>query len=220
VLPSKTTTPSGTPSSATPPETRLAGAVSPQRAIAGLTIALDDLRPARTRTGATVNDLFLAAVTAGLRSYLPGWTGEQLPDSLLALVPRDVRKEEEAGVIGNRGWSMHVPLPIGLADRDDRIAAIRAATEAGKQLDRTAGAGSFRFDIALTNVRLGGPHAVGRAKVVGYSGAVPLQGENRLVGTALSYLGDLNVTFTADGAAFPDVERLAELTAAGFKELS
>src|SRR3712207_7871683 len=52
--------------------------------------------------------------------------------------------------------SMLVLLPIGVDDADTRLALIRAATSAGKAADRTSGPAGWRFDIALTNVRLGG----------------------------------------------------------------
>jgi diacylglycerol O-acyltransferase len=196
---------------AVPVPSVLAGPVSASRSLGVTRVPLSHLAAERARTAATVNDLFLDAATTALRSYLP-----DPPQEVLALVPRDVRSDEQASRAGNRSWSMHVVLPLGTADRDARLAQIRAATHAGKRLQTTAGSLGWGFDVALTNVRLRGPHAVAGVPVSGYRVAVPLQGQNRLVGTATSYGGDLTVTWTADGERFPDVDRLAALTADAF----
>jgi diacylglycerol O-acyltransferase len=185
----------------------MTGPVSPARAVADTTVALAAVKDVRRRTGATVNDLFLAAVADALRGYL-----DPLPDVVLALVPRNIRTESESGAIGNRAWSMLVPLPTGNDDPDERMAAIREATEAGKAMDSTSGTQGWRFDIALTNVPLGGPFAVLGRPVTHIRASVPLQGQNRLVGVLLSYDDMLTVSYTADGSVYPDVERLAELT--------
>jgi hypothetical protein len=187
--------------------TTMTGPVSPARAVADTTVALAAVKDVRRRTGATVNDLFLAAVADALRGYL-----DPLPDVVLALVPRNIRTESESGAIGNRAWSMLVPLPTGNDDPDERMAVIREATEAGKAMDSTSGTQGWRFDIALTNVPLGGPFAVLGRPVTHIRASVPLQGQNRLVGVLLSYDDMLTVSYTADGSVYPDVARLAELT--------
>jgi hypothetical protein len=196
--------------SALPTETHpttMTGPVSPSRALADTTIALAPVKEVRRQTGATVNDLFLAATADALRGYL-----DPVPDVVLALVPRNIRTESESGVIGNRAWSMLVPLPTGDDDPDSRLAVIREATGAGKAMDTTSGTQGWRFDIALTNVPLGGPFAVLGRPVTRIRASVPLQGQNRLVGVLLSYDDRLTVSYTADGSVYPDVARLAELT--------
>jgi len=42
--------------------------------------------------------------------------------------------------------------------------------------------------------------------------SVPLQGQNRLVGVLTTQSDALTVTYTADGSAYPDIARLADLT--------
>ena len=207
--------PAAVPAPATPVlPTRLTGPVGPTRALADMTVRLSAVREARRRSGATLNDLFLATSTEALRDYLP-----DAPDVVVALVPRNVRTEAEKGVIGNRAWSMLVPLPTGEPDPVTRLTAIRAATAAGKQTDSTSGTQGWRFDIALTNVALGGPHAVAGRPVTGMRASVPLQGENRIVGVLLTHDDDLTVSFTADGAVYPDIARLAALTKAAWERL-
>ena len=206
--------PAAAPRSTQPHDTTLTGPVSAARAIADTTVSLEAVRRARQRSGATLNDLFLAVVTEALRDYL-----QPLPETVLALVPRNIRRETEATQIGNRAWSMLVPLPTGDDDATSRLTAIRAATEAGKASDGTSGTQGWRFDVALTNVALGGDYAVAGRRVASIRAAVPLQGENRLVGLLTTLDDDLTVTFTADGDAYPDVHRLAELTGAAWRRL-
>jgi hypothetical protein len=194
------------PPTATHPTT-MTGPVGAARAIADVAVPLAAVKDVRRRTGATINDLFLAAVADALRGYL-----DPVPDVVLALVPRNIRTESESGVIGNRAWSMLVPLPTGNDDGDARLASIRATTEAGKAMDSTSGTQGWRFDIALTNVPLGGPFAVVGRPVTHIRASVPLQGQNRLVGVLTTYDDVITVSYTADGDAYPDIARLAELT--------
>jgi hypothetical protein len=188
--------------------------VSPARAVADTTVRLSAIKDLRRGTGATLNDLFLAAATDALRAYL-----DRVPDVVLALVPRNIRTASDSGVIGNRAWSMLVPLPTGNPDPADRLTQIRAATEAGKATDSTSGTQGWRFDIALTNVALGGPFAVCGRPVRRIRASVPLQGENRIVGVLTTQDDDLTVTYTADGAVYPDVARLADLTQQAWQRL-
>lgn len=206
--------PAAAPRTASPYATTLTGPVSASRAVAESTVSLAAVRGVRQRTGAPLNDLFLAVVTEALRDYL-----QPVPETVLALVPRNIRRDAEATQIGNRAWSMLVPLPTGDDDASSRLAGIRAATEAGKASDGTSGTQGWRFDVALTNVALGGDHAVAGRRIVSSRAAVPLQGENRLVGLLTTLDDGLTVTWTADGEAYPDVDRLATLTGAAWQRL-
>jgi WS/DGAT/MGAT family acyltransferase len=197
-----------TAGSAEPLATSLTGPVGPHRAVAHTTVSLAAVQSVRRSTGVTINDLFLAAVTEALQGYLSA----DAPEHVVALVPRDVRRAEEERAIGNRGWSMLVQLPTAVADAEERLALIRAQTEAGKQEERTSGTQGWRFDIALSNVRLGGPHTVAGVPFAGHRVSVPLQGQNRLVCVATSRDDELTLSYTADRDAFPDIDRLASLT--------
>ena len=158
-----------TPIAPPPPHpTSLTGPVTAARSVAAMTVSLDGVQQARRRTGGTLNDHFLAIVTDALRVYL-----QAIPETVLALVPRNVRTEAEAEAVGNRAWSILVPLPTGEPDASKRMASIAAATEAGKQAPRTLGTQGWRFDIALTNVRLGGPFALCGRPVVRSRSSVP-----------------------------------------------
>ena len=196
----------------------LAGPIGPRRAVGFVSLDFSELRRARQAIGATVNDCYLAAVTSGLRALLAS-RGLEVAE-LLALVPRDVRPADAARAVGNRTWTMLVPLPVGLASAAGRLAAIRAATADAKSRERSAGVAGFRYDLALTNVALGGPHTVAGHAITGYRGTGPHQGENRLLAVALSYGEEFSVTYAADADAFPDLELLASETQRAFDELA
>ena len=194
----------------------LTGVVGATRAVAEVRLRLSDVRAVRTASGATINDLYLEAITAGLRGLLAD-RGELAEASrLLAMVPRNVRAAEDARAAGNRTWSLLIPLPVGEEDRRSRLTEIQAATQAAKEANRSFGAGGFAFDIAVSNVALGAGHSVAGACIHSYTTTAPLQGRNRVLAVALSYEDTFTVTFTADAEAFPDLASLAAHTQAGF----
>ena len=196
----------------------LAGTVTGGRVVAARTLPLAELRELRVRTGATINDLYLAAATAGLRAAVVDRNLDAA--TLLALVPRDARREEESRTAGNRTWSMYVDLPVAVEDPRRRLALIREATETGKRAPESAGNADFRFDVALTNVPVGGPHRLGPSAVEITALTLPLQGSNRIAAIALSQDDRFTVTWTADAAGFPDLDRIADAAMAEFARLT
>ena len=83
------------------------------------------LRRAAHAHGCTINDLLIAAVTAGLRDLLDlrGENRDSL--ELLASVPVGARAGTEGGMFIAR-------LPVGVPDADERLRIIRQATAKGK----------------------------------------------------------------------------------------
>ena len=119
--------------------------------------------------------------------------------------------------MGNRTLTMVIPLPLSAAHEPWRaLDEIREITTAAKADERSAGNVGFQFDIAISNVRLGGPHEIAGAPVSDYLATAPLQGENRLLTVGLSYNDDFTITFTADAAQFADVEVMAAHTRDAF----
>ena len=207
------------PASASPSSPRslglvtLAGPLSDERRCTGFSVPLAELAQLRRR-GARVNDIFLAAVTGGLRRFLED------PRDLVALIPRDVREPSAATTIGNRHWSMLVSLPVAretepaaqLRDLQEQTAVTKTATHTAHGRDRPV-------DMVLTNLRLGGPHAVAGRLVTDYRVYAPLQGTRRLVIVAHSYDDRLSIDLSADAAAFPDLDRLRDLIQDALQEL-
>ncbi|MEA2293807.1 MAG: diacylglycerol O-acyltransferase / wax synthase [Solirubrobacteraceae bacterium] len=108
----------------------LNGRTSPHRHLARLTRRLADLREVRTRySGTTVNDVLLAAVAGGLRSFLLE-RGED-PASLKAMVPVSVRADGEA--LGNRISFIFVRLPVDEPDPVVRLMLCHRQTAVAKR---------------------------------------------------------------------------------------
>ncbi|MFE7122262.1 WS/DGAT domain-containing protein, partial [Streptomyces sp. NPDC057654] len=87
---------------------------------------LDVLRRIGHRHGATVNDVYLAALAGALRA----WAGEGAADELRAvraLCPVNIRRDRE-GVLRNRHIPGRVTLPVDLATPGERLAAVTART--------------------------------------------------------------------------------------------
>lgn len=198
---------------------RLAGPVGPDRAIRLLTLPLEDVRRASRASGVTINDIFLAMVTQGLRGLLRQRGTSAEGRDVIALVPRDVRSERESDTTGNRTWSMFVPLPVTLDDPVERLAAIEQATGAAKQAAGPAGTAAFAFDVSVSNVSMGGPHRVCGLAIGAHHAAVPLQGHNRLAILGISSPDTFAITITADGHAFPDIDVLVAGLARGLVDL-
>lgn len=197
----------------------LAGPVTEERTIQRFTLPLEDLRLASKAAGVTINDVFLAMVTQGLRDLLEARGSADVSREVLALVPRDVRGAQESDAPGNRTWSILVPLPVGLQDPAARLDAIARVTRAGKGASRSAGAAEFAFDVSVSNVSLGGPHAVCGTPIRAHHAAVPLQGQNRLAIVGLSTPDTFGITVTADSRAFPDIGVLVAGLARGLVDI-
>jgi diacylglycerol O-acyltransferase len=197
----------------------LDGRVGAGRTTATVEWKIADLKPTRER-GASINDICLAAIAAGLRTYLRNRTDGELPPDLLAIVPRNVRRSEEARVVGNRAWSMHIPLPLDIEDPHVLLEAIAASTRAQKSLPHTLGGAGRTFDLSVSNVRWPAPLEVGGHPVVRTVTVAMLQWRLRLAVVMSSYGDDLCICFTADSSAFPDVAALAQATGAALAAYS
>ena len=193
---------------------RSPGPTSGTRAVGGFRLPLSALDAVRAATGATVNDLYLAAVARGLASY------QEQPHDTLAVVPRDTRAPEEAGRVGNRHVALVVRLPVTAASPAEALEAVRADVAGKKGATRTAGTDERKdVEVVCTNVRWRGEHVVAGHRVRAYRAAVPLQ-ESTVAVVAMSYAGTLSVDVTVDAAVHPDVDRLVAGIERGLAELA
>lgn len=122
------------------PRTRFNGTVTPHRVIEGRVFSLQDVRDIRKRVpGATVNDVILTVCAGALRRYLED--KNELPDdSLVAMAPISVRKEDEKGSAGNRISSMSVTLYTDIEDPVERLKKVHAGTRNSKAVAEAMGA--------------------------------------------------------------------------------
>jgi WS/DGAT/MGAT family acyltransferase len=195
-----------------------------------VTVPLEELRAAGRRWGVTVNDLVVAAVTAGLRDLL-GSRGESA-EHVWALVPRNDRVAGHESEVGNQVTALYASLPVGEPEPARRLAIIHGALLRAKagpvgSANRVALASADRWpapvsaavgrlmhrqpfvNVVITNVA--GPSMplyTLRSQLLELSPYVPLGGNLTVGVAALSYNGQLAMGITADRDACPDVDIL------------
>jgi WS/DGAT/MGAT family acyltransferase len=113
------------------PESSLNGSIGPHRRWAWASTSVDDIKRVRKGSGATFNDVVLAAATRGFRDLLSS-RGESVDRVVRTLVPVSVRPRDASGkAIGdgtfeNRVSAMFAELPVGIDDPVERLSAISA----------------------------------------------------------------------------------------------
>jgi WS/DGAT/MGAT family acyltransferase len=105
-----------------------------RRALIGYPVALERLRRAKRDTGATTNDVCLAAVAGALRKLAIG-SGER-PRALKVMIPVNVRDGER---LGNRISLTFIRLPVDAPSAAERLALVHERTRAFKDTGRAAG---------------------------------------------------------------------------------
>ncbi len=141
-------------------------------AIARTTLA--DHKAVRARHGGTVNDVVLATVAGGLRSFLMSRGEDVRPGTALrALVPVSVRASsepaagDEAGpASGNKILCYLVDLPVGDADPIGRLAKVSESTRMVKTSGQSVGADAL---IRMAGFAPPTLHAVGARAVNAWS---------------------------------------------------
>jgi diacylglycerol O-acyltransferase / wax synthase len=194
---------------------------------------LDQFKRIKNALGGTVNDVVLAVVTGGLRTWLQGRGIRTDSLELRAQVPVSIRAEDERGELGNRITAVRGPLPVHIDDPVRRLAVVRDAMDGVKQSKQALGAevisrfndfapptllaqaarinfSTRLFNLVVTNVP--GPqiplYVLGRLLEdvfpVGF-----LPPNQALFVAIMSYNGRINFGLLADYDALEDVDALA-----------
>jgi WS/DGAT/MGAT family acyltransferase len=224
----------------------LNGPIGPHRRWCWQDVPLSEIGAVRASAGGTVNDIVLAAVTAGFRDLLNA-RGALGPATVVrSAVPVSVRTTGERGELNNRVAAVFVNLPAGVADPLERLRLIRAQTDDVKRSHQAAGVQrlSRLTDAAVAPALLSlgaripvrmhqdlvqtvttnvpGPdfplYVLGR-KVLAVHPYVPLTGGVRVATAIVSYCGTLHFGVNGDFDAMPDVEVLAKGVQGGIAEL-
>lgn len=223
----------------TAPPVSFNNVITPHRQFAFTTLSLEDAKRVKNAFGATINDVFLAAVAGGLRRYLEP-RGE-LPDQpLVASVPVSTRSEEQAGTWGNQLAKMYVSLPTHIGDPVERLQAARSAARTSKdELQVTRGArlenwieffplpllrltarlfirihrhtGRATENLIVSNVP--GPKQplwAGSARLSAFYSVGPVSPGIGLNITVWSYVDQLNISLIACREAVPDLWALTD----------
>jgi diacylglycerol O-acyltransferase len=192
-------------------------------------------------THATVNDVLLAIVAGGLRSWLG--VDQAATPHLHAQVPVSLHhRDEGASDLGNRDSFINVDLPLAESDplvRLDRIAAqtgvrkhlgdaeelydlfhaLGRMNPIGSALQRLARS-AREFSVSISNVP-GPPGAVSVAerKVQHLFSSSEPAAHHALRISAISCAGDIGIGLCTDPQALPDVARLAVAIENSYTEL-
>jgi diacylglycerol O-acyltransferase / wax synthase len=113
------------------PTTRFNAPFTARREFAYLTCDLDTIRQIKSAFGVTVNDVYLAACSGAVRSYLDRH-GELTAESLSAVVPVAVRPPGAEVDWGNQVTTWYTSLATDVADPVERLQRISANTKAAR----------------------------------------------------------------------------------------
>jgi WS/DGAT/MGAT family acyltransferase len=215
-----------------PSESVLNEPTSPLRHLAATKRPFDELRTVKRHFGTTVNDVVLAVVSGGIRSFLKR-RGEP-PVALKAMVPVSLRGKDEDGDLGNRISFVFVDLPCDEPDPVRRLRTVSAT------MDDRKGAGEPEAADLILDAAAHAPRALQQilSRVVSsprtfnltVSNIPGLPGPLYMLGCRLEevypvvpiadgHAVSIGVTTTGDGAFFglyadrralPDADQLAE----------
>ncbi|MDV7084263.1 DUF1298 domain-containing protein [Rhodococcus sp. IEGM 248] len=210
------------------PRCSLNAATGPRRRVATVDVGLDGVRAAGRRSGATVNDVLLVAVTGALAELLR--ERKEFPQELVMSVPVSARSSATSGHLGNQVGVMPVRVPL-VGSFQERLTTVSGVTRVQKM--RTRGTSSaligplFRILAALRLFRwfvdrqrlvnsfltnLPGPPGqlvIAGAPITGITPITVTAGNVGVAFAALSYAGTLTVTIIVDPDVVPEVRELA-----------
>jgi WS/DGAT/MGAT family acyltransferase len=198
-----------------------------------LAVDLEDMRQAAHSVGGTLNDVFVASVTGGLRRYHE--LHHAKVEDLRITLPISIRKDDDP-TGGNRITLERFTLPVGVADpaarvrltgercrsaRDERAIPFSNSIAGTLNLlpSRVVGSMLKNVDFVASNVPgVNMPIFLGGAPVSSYYAFGPTTGSSLNV-TLLSYNGTCCIGFTIDTAAAPDYDALMACCVEGFEEV-
>ena len=193
---------------------------------------LERIHTAAHRAGSKINDLLVAAVTGALRRELE--RRGDVPDEIHIMVPFNLRPLDQPlpRDLGNDFALILLALPVGVADRGERLRAVKTRMDAIKNShegpisygilsavgmtpaaveDRLIGFFTQKASAVVTNVP--GPretvHLAG-SPVRGVLVWAPCSGSIGMTVSIFSYAGDVTVGFMVDTALLPDPQPLVK----------
>ncbi len=225
------------------------GSISPYRSWAHASASLADVKTIRSAFGGTVNDVVLAAVTAGYRELLME-RGDDVDRAVVrSLVPVSTRHEDGHGVLDNRVSVLLYDLPVHLADSlerlevvHDQMAQLKAShiSEAGEFVTTFANLAPPMVVGPVSRMTIHSMHRFGQHSIntvttnvpgpqfplyclghemLEYQPFVPISHGLRIGTAILSYNGRVFFGVTGDYETMPDVDILAAAIPKDVEEL-
>jgi len=217
--------------------------IGPYRRFDWTRFELAAVKEVKSRLGGTVNDVVIAVVAGAMRRFLQRRAVDVDGLDFRAMMPVNVRREDQHGKLGNRVAFLMARLPVDEKDPIKRLARVIETTrglkdsstvEGGELLEELSdwtatalfagvsrlAASTRSYNMVVTNVP--GPqfpvYILG-AKMQEIYPLVPLF-SNQALGIALfSYDGSLFWGFNADWDAVPDLHELVEMVQDEFETL-
>jgi WS/DGAT/MGAT family acyltransferase len=115
------------------PSVPLNGPIGPHRRFETRDLSFADVHRVKQHYEATINDVVLAASTGALRRWLTARGVRTEGLELRALVPVNLRSEEERGLLGNRVALLRASLPVYAEDPEQRLLLVRDAMRRAKR---------------------------------------------------------------------------------------
>jgi diacylglycerol O-acyltransferase len=202
-------------------------------------VPLADVKAAGAALGATVNDVVLAAVAAGLRQYLAlHGRAPREADEVFWMVPVNLQPFDEhlPAELGNAFALVFLAMPLGSAGPAETLRVVRRRMDRIKHSDEAAitfglqrlvsvapGPVAFAVTNFFANKAVGvltnvpgprGPLTFAGAPVIQVVGFAPCSGDQPMTATIFSYDGAVTIGFATDAALVPDPDLLADLVVA------
>ena len=215
------------------------------RRFATLALPLEEMHEVGRHFGATLNDVAVTVVDAGLHAYLRE-TGRAFAHPFIAMCPVSLRAESDTA-IGTRASAMFVRLGEPGATAPERISQVvhsiatakkelggmstdaamtlavglvaLAGLEVSTHLDRVVRPGC---NLVVSNVHVPGakePRYLNGARLLGIYPVSALAASIGLNATLTSYDDCMDFGFVANAAAIDDLPELAQHTLQAYKEL-
>lgn len=227
------------------PESVLDGPIGPRRRWGWARADLADVKAVKNAFGGTVNDVVLAAISGGFRTFLAA-RGEPVDGrTVRTMVPVSMRRPDERGQLGNQVSAVFADLPVGLADPAERLAAVTGQLSSLKSSGMALGVDSMltaadlvpgtlfalgarvaarlpQRAISTVTTNVPGPqhpmYLLGRrlTEIFPY---IPLGADLRITIGIASYAGRLAFGVTGDHEAVPDLQVLCDAIEASTAEL-
>lgn len=195
-------------------------------------LPLKQIKSIKNVTGGTVNDVLVSALAGGLRRYLIN--RDQPVDGLTfrAMVPVNIRTNEEMAQLGNKFSLVFLPLPVGLADPLDRLNFVREHMDNLKKspeipvaFNILKGIGMSPLELQEVMVTMFGAKAtavltnvpgppiplyLAGSKITGLMFWVPQSGRMSLGLSILSYAGKVFLGVASDAGLIPDPQAIID----------
>jgi len=227
------------------PESVLDGPIGPLRRWGWTRADLSEIKKVKNSFGGTVNDVILAAIAGGFRTFLTA-RGENVEGrTVRTMVPVSMRPPEEHGRLGNQVSAVFADLPVGVLDPVERLAAVTRQLSSLKSSGMAIGVGGMlnaaemvpgtlfalgarvaarlpQRAISTVTTNVPGPqipmYLLGH-RMTELFPFIPLGSDIRITIGIASYAGRLTCGVTGDFDAVPDLQVLCDGIESATEEL-